>query len=70
MFCFHLASSSGALNFKLSMLGLVKNTQSDNISLVLKALTANVLHYSFDASRCAGSVIIAHISGGSALDLL
>ena len=53
-----------------SMLDLVKVVQSGSVSPVVKIPPANVLHHSFDASRCAGSIIVAHISGDSALDLL
>ena len=62
--------AAGALNVNLTMLDLVKEAQSGSESPVLKTLPANVLHYSFDASRCAGTVIIAHTSGGWAFDLL
>ena len=61
---------AGALNINRSMLYLVKDTQSGIVSPILETLSANVLHHSSDTSRCAGSVIVAHISGGSALDRL
>ena len=52
------------------MLDFVKETQSTNVSSVLKIPAANVLHHSCDASSGASNVVIAHISGGSALDLV
>ena len=61
---------AGALDIHSSMLDLVEEAHSCSVSPVLKALPANVLHHGTDASRCAGSIIIAHISGGSELDLL
>ena len=53
-----------------SMLDFVKETQSTNVYSVLKIPPANAIHHSCDASSCASNIVIAHISGGSALDLV
>ena len=48
------------------MLDLVKEIQSGSRQ---ETLPANFVHHSCDASRCESNNVIAHISGGSALDL-
>ena len=50
--------------------GSYKKTQSSSASSVLETLSANVLHDRCDASRCASNIIIAHTSGGTALDFV
>ena len=52
------------------MLYLVQEAQSGNVSTNYKTFPADVFHHRCDTTRCTGSIVIVHMSGGSILYLL
>ena len=63
LLCCRLASSSRRSQFVNPCWILKRGVRSGSVSHILEALPGNVLHHSFDASRCVGCLISAHIAG-------